>query len=199
MGGWCENPEGVLEEAVANARRGIELEPMDGEAHNALSMALMMKGDSFGAQDASRRALQLNPSLPIALTLDAYHRQIAGHPPDESIDQVQRAMRLSPHDPCEWFYYDVLSSSFFNAGRFTEGLDAARRLITVSPSYYWGYLYSAMNAVGLGRIEDARAFIRQAHTVKPDVSFELARTCLGTMAPDVERRFYAALRAAGLE
>jgi TolB-like protein/cytochrome c-type biogenesis protein CcmH/NrfG len=199
MGGWPEDPARVLEEALAQARRGIELEPTDAEAHNSLSWALMMAGDSFGAQEASRRALELNPSLPRALTLNAYHRQIAGQPPGESIEQVQRAMRLSPHDPYEWLYYDVLAGSYFNAGRFTEGLEAGQRLITLSPTYYWGYLWSAMNAVGLGRVDDARAFVREGHAIKPDLSFELAQTCLGTMAPDVERRFLAALRAAGLE
>ena len=199
MGGWCDDPSRVLEEAVAHARRGIELEPTDAEAHNALAIALMMMGDGFGALESSRRALELNPSLPRALTLYAYNRQIAGQPPEESIELVQRAMRLSPHDFYEWLYYDVLSSSYFNAGRFADGLETAQKLITISPGYYWGYLYSAMNSIGLGREDDARAFIRQAHALKPDVSFELAQTCLGTMAPDVERRFLGALREAGLE
>jgi serine/threonine-protein kinase len=155
MGGWAEDPDRVLAGAVASARRGIELEPTDAESHSSLSMALMMAGDSFGAEEAARRALELNPSLPRALTLYAYHRQIAGHPPDESIEQVKRAMRLSPHDPYEWLYYDVLAGSC--------------------------------------------AFVRQGHAIKTDVSMALAQTCLGTMAPDVERRFLAALRAAGLE
>ena len=199
MGGWRQDPAQVLEESLAYARRGVELAPTDAEAHNSLSWALMMAGDSFGAQEESRRALELNPSLPRALTLNAYHRQIAGHSPDDSIEQVHRAMRLSPHDPYEWLYYDTLAASYFNAGRFTEGLEAGQRLITLSPTYYWGYLWSAMNEVGLGHIDDARAFIREGYAIKPDLSFELAQTCLGTMAPDVERRFIAALRATGLE
>ena len=199
IGAWAGDPSRVLEEATAQARRAIELEPGDAEGHNSLSWALMMAGDSFGAQEASRRALELNPSLPRALTLNAYHRQIAGHPPNESIEQVLHAMRLSPHDPYEWLYYDVLSGTYFNAGRFAEGLEAGQRLITLSPNYYWGYLWSAMNAVGLGRVDEAHAFVRDAHAIQPDLSFELAQTCLGTMAPDVERRFLAALRTAGLE
>jgi serine/threonine-protein kinase len=199
MGGWTKDPARLLEVAVRHARRGIELEPRDGEAHTALALALMMTGDRFGALESSRRALELNPSLPRALTLYAYNRQIAGHPPDQSIEMVHRAMRLSPHDPYEWLFYDVLSSSYFNAGRFAEGLDTAQRLITISPTYYWGYLYSAMSCVGLGRRDEARAFVQQAREIQPGVSFELARTCLGTMAPDVECRFLAALRAAGLD
>jgi len=36
-----------------------------------------------------------------------------------------------------------------------------------------------MNAVGLGRIDDAHAFVRQGRAIKPDLSFELAQTCPG--------------------
>jgi hypothetical protein len=55
-----------------------------------------------------------------------------------------------------------------------------------------------MNAVGLGRNDAARDFVHAARGVKPELSFALARTCLGTMDPDVERRFTDALRQAGL-
>lgn len=54
-----------------------------------------------------------------------------------------------------------------------------------------------MNAVGLGRTDEARSLIREAHRVKPGVSLELARKCLGPMTEDVD--FSAALRQAGLE
>jgi serine/threonine protein kinase len=47
-----------------------------------------------------------------------------------------------------------------------EGLEEGR-LIALAPRYYWGYLWSAMNAVGLGRVEEARAMIREARLVKP--------------------------------
>jgi hypothetical protein len=41
--------------------------------------------------------------------------------------------------------------------------------------------------------------VRAARAVKPEVSLALAQKCLGTMDPDVDRRFTAALRAAGLD
>ena len=56
-----------------------------------------------------------------------------------------------------------------------------------------------MNAVGLGRLDEARAWIGGARRVKPGVSIDLARKCLGSMTEDVDRRFSGALRRAGLE
>ncbi|HEX6729824.1 MAG TPA: protein kinase [Pyrinomonadaceae bacterium] len=196
---WADDSEQTLAAAIAEARRAVALDPLDAQARIALSFALMTAGDGHGALEESRQAVALNPSMPFALAIHAYHRHIAGHPPEESIGLVQRALRLSPHDPVEWLFYDVLSGAYLNAGRFDEGLEAGRRLIVLSPNYYWGYLWSAMNEVGLGRIEEARELVAQARRVKPELSFELARKCLGTMAPDVDRRFLAALRQAGLE
>lgn len=196
---WTDDPDRTLDTAVAEARRAVALDSLDAQARVSLSFALMTAGDGHGALEEARQAVELNPSMPFALAIHAYQRHMAGHSAEESISFVQRALRLSPHDPVEWLFYDVLGSAYLNAGRFAEGLEAGRRLIALSPNYYWGYLWSAMNAVGLGQIEEAREFVAQARRVKPELSFELAKKCLGTMAPNVDRRFLAALRQAGLE
>lgn len=143
--------------------------------------------------------MDLSPSFPLALTFLAYLVHMIGHPPQESIDLVQRAMRLSPRDPVEWIFYDALGGAYWNAGRCEEGLAVSRRLIALSPSYYFGYLWGALNAVGLGQIEEAKDLIRQARQVQPALSLALIRRSLGAMATDVDRRMVEALRQAGVE
>jgi len=195
---WADAPERTLEVAIARARRAVALDPLNAQARCSLSFALMTAKDGHGALEEARRAVELNPSMPFALVLHAYQWHLAGHPPEESIELVRRARALSPHDPVEWLFYDVLAGAYLNAGRFAEGLEAGRRLIALSPNYYWGYLWSAMNAAGLGQLEEARSLVREARRVKPALSFELARKCLGRMAPEVERRLCESLRRAGL-
>lgn len=56
-----------------------------------------------------------------------------------------------------------------------------------------------MNAVGLGRLDEARGLIAEARRVKPGVSVELSRKCVGVISDDVDRRFSEALRQAALE
>jgi eukaryotic-like serine/threonine-protein kinase len=196
---WTTTPERMLDAAVDQARRAVALDERDAHARATLAFALMVAGDGYGALNEARRAVELNPSLPFALAIHAYLRHITGHSPDESIELMKRAIRLSPHDPVEWMFHDILSGAYLNAGRHAEGLDAGRRLIALAPHYYWGYLWSAMNAVGLGRLDEARALIGEARRVKPGISVDLARKCLGSMTEDVDRRFSRALRRAGLE
>ena len=103
---------------------------------------------------------------------------------------MARHVRLSP---------GVFSGAYLNGGRYAAGLEAGRRLIMLLPSYYFGYLWCAMNAVGLDQIEEARDLIRQARRVQPDLSIALVRRSLSAMAPDVDRRLTESLRRAGLE
>ncbi len=56
-----------------------------------------------------------------------------GEPPEQSIELVKRAMRLSPHDPMEWVFYDALGGAYWNAGQYEEGVHVSKRLNCSSP------------------------------------------------------------------
>jgi serine/threonine-protein kinase len=194
---WKDADEETLGTLLAQARRAIDADPREPLAHMSLSFVLMA-ANKEEALEAARRALDLNPSMPEALCAYAYLMLMTGHSPDESIAIVKRAMRLSPRDPAEWMYHDVLAGAYLFDERFAEGLAAARRLNAIVPGYYFGYLWCAMNAAGLGRFEEARDFVRQAQQFVPDLSAAIVRRCLGAMAPEVDRRITTALRESGL-
>ena len=193
--GWTDTPQPTLDAALADARRAVALDPRDASSHVDLAFAL----NTVGKLDEARRATELNPSDPFALTFSAWGLTMAGHPPEESIALIQRAMRLTPHEPLEFVFYDGLGVSYFCAGRYADGVAAARRLMALRPTYYLGYIYAAMSAAELGHIDEARDLMRQARGIQPDLSFAFVHQWLGGMAPDVDRRMSAALRKAGLE
>jgi hypothetical protein len=56
-----------------------------------------------------------------------------------------------------------------------------------------------MNAVGLGKDEEARELVRQVRRIQPTISLTAMMKSLGDIAPDVGRRMTDALRTAGLE
>ena len=195
---WADDPQRTLEVALAQARKAVALDPRDPEAHAMLSFALITAGYSTASLESARRAVDLNPSFPLALTFLAYMMHMTGNPPQESIDLVKRAMRLSPQDPIEWLFYDALGGAYWNAGRCEEGLAVSKRLIAMLPNYYFGYIWSALNLVGLARVDEAKEVIRIARQVQPALSLALLRRGLGAMAEDVDRRMSVALIQAGV-
>jgi serine/threonine-protein kinase len=196
---WSATPEQSLATGLALARRAIAADPRDAEAHTMLAFALLTSGDATGALEEARRAVDINPSMPWALALLAYVLHMTGHPPEEAIALNDRAMRLSPRDPVEWLFYDSQAGAYWNAGRYAEGIATSRRLIALVPSYYYGYVWGAMNAADGDRLDEAREFIRQGRVVQPELSVALIRRSLGAIGADVDRRMVSALQRAGLE
>jgi adenylate cyclase len=199
---WTNAPDEVLTSALDHVRRAVALDPADPDGHAFLAWVLMTVGrigQGGAALEEATRALELNPSSIWALTIHAWIWHMTGHDAEVSIAQVERAMRLSPHDPAEFLFYDIGSAAYMNAGRFDSGLALGRRLIALFPSYYFGYLWCAANAAGAGSHDEARAYIAEARRIQPDVSIMLVRQSLGAMAPEIDERLARLLRSAGLE
>jgi tetratricopeptide (TPR) repeat protein len=68
---------------------------------------------------------------------------------EASIRASERTLRLDPQSADRSIIYDNLSQAYWEEGRYEEGLQAARRLLADLPEYFLGYVYVAMNAVGL--------------------------------------------------
>jgi serine/threonine-protein kinase len=198
VNGWLDDPDAALRQALDLCERAVAADPREPLGHLNRGLLLITLGDARGAVESTRRAVELNPSLPMALSYHAYALHMVLGATDEAIALNDRAMRLSPHDPMEWIFLDSQSSAYWNAGRYAEGLTLARRLITLVPAYYFGYLWAILNTVGLDRLEEAREFVRQAREVQPQFSVEFVRQGLGALAPDVQQRMADKLRRAGV-
>ena len=95
--------------------------------------------------------------------------------------------------------YDNFALAYWELGQYKEGLAAARRLVAVNPSYPTGYAYIAMNAVPLGRLEEARAAITEGRRIQPDLSLVTMQNYFGVSRPEIDARRNKALRQAGIE
>ena len=96
-------------------------------------------------------------------------------------------------------HHDSFAAAYWDLGRYGESLEAAQRLVSAQPTYFPGYAYIAMNAVALGRLEEARAAITEGRRVQPDLSLDLMQNYFGVSRPAIDARRNAALREAGLE
>jgi tetratricopeptide (TPR) repeat protein len=122
---------------------------------------------------------------------------LAGNP-EAAIAASERAQRLNPQGSMVWIY-ENLAIANWEVGRYDEGLELARRLVATQPAYFTGYAYIAMNAVALGKIDEARAAIAAGRRIRPDLSLDLIQGYFGVSRPEFDARRNDALRQAGLE
>ena len=124
--------------------------------------------------------------------------QVLAGNPQAAIAASLRAQRLNPQGPMVWIY-ENLALAYWEVGRYAEALELARQLVATQPAYFTGYAYIAMNAIALGKIDEARAAIAEGRRVQPDLSLALMQGYFGVSRPEVDARRNDALRAAGLD
>jgi TolB-like protein len=192
---------GPREQLVAkinnSARRAFELDPRDPAAHLGLASSYLATADVTNALQSISRAIDLNPSMPEAWIWLGFTQILAGNPAI-TIEATTRARELNPQGAMVWIY-DNFALAYWELGRHEEALDAARRLIADRPSYFPGYAYIAMNAIALGRLDEARSAIIEGRRVRADFSLALMQNYFGVSRPDIDARRNDALREAGLE
>ena len=196
--GWNSAPVETVAAALETARHAIELDPRDPAAQAALGWAYVMSGDIDNGLAAARRAVEINPSMPEAWGWLSWNLLMAGDP-EGCISAGERAIRLNPLGRFTSILYDNFSEAYWEMGDYEAGLRAARRLLAELPGYYLGHVFVAMNAIGLGRLDEAREAIEEGRRAQPDLSLELVQGIYGVERPAIDARRNAALREAGLE
>lgn len=197
MMGYSGPLEQQIENITKSARRAVELDPRDPAAHLGLASSYLATTEVANALDSISRAVELNPSMPEAWIWLGFTQILAGNP-DITVTATTRAQQLNPQGPMVWIY-DNFALAYWELGLYDEGLNAGRRLVATNPSYFTGYAYIAMNAVALGRLDEARAAIVEGRRVRPELSIALMQNYFGVSRPDIDARRNAALQEAGLE
>jgi tetratricopeptide (TPR) repeat protein len=94
--------------------------------------------------------------------------------------------------------FDSLSAAYWELGRYQEGLAAGERLVGLEPSYFPSCAWSAMNAVDLGRKDDASAALAQGKAKAPALSIHATQGYFDVSRPQIDKRRNATLRSFGL-
>ena len=100
--------ESLMQEALAAAKRAIELDDQDANSYFTIGRVHLARREYDLAIDALQHAVELNPSLAVTYCglgdSLAYEGRL-----DEAIAQFEIAIKLSPHDPFRWAFYSYRS------------------------------------------------------------------------------------------
>ena len=195
--GWAGDADEILTTAYEAARRAVELDENNAEAHVALGWVSVRMHKLDSAVAACRHALELNPSLAIAEGVLAIVLSWRGDD-DEAILHAEKAERLSPRDPIYSLWSFAHTVAEFGAGRYEQAVEWANKTIEATPEFPGAWRYLAAGLAHLGRIEEACAAIDQVLHLVPHDNIRLLRKILPSVRPERLERFLDGLRKAGL-
>lgn len=191
---WGE-PKGQAALAPALAQRAAELEPDSPLCLSRLAFVLTLHGRTEEAIGIARAAVRLNPC---AYDSRADYAMILGNggQPAEAVRQFRIVLALNPyHPPARRAVY---GKALLLAGEPEAALAELRWAAARVPDYRVLHQALAVAAVETGRIEEARAAVRELLRINPAPNLRTVREAWFHHRKEDEERMLRELRAAGL-
>jgi Tfp pilus assembly protein PilF len=186
--------QGLLDEAVRQARQAVEIEPTNGPAHADLALLLKAKGRLMDAKFHARTGLQHGPTSARVHLADASVREALGDS-EGALKAYREAVRLSPDLPEA---RSALGTCLMNAGDLGAALVELRRAAEVAPGDHM-----ILNNLGIalqetGAYDEARQAFEKALAIEPNFAKAMCNLAMMVLhsggieeARDLYRRAYA--------
>jgi adenylate cyclase len=169
LDGWSRSPRQDQARAEQLLLETLEQDSNLAKAHFALGMLRRSQGALTEAQIELERALALDPNhggaaYQLGLVL-AFRGQ-----PEAAVPYVEKAIRLSPHDPNLGIFLAVLGACHLLLEHVDWAIDLLRRARAANSRYWYIHFWLA-GALGFsGDLYEARAALIKAIELNPEVS-----------------------------
>jgi TolB-like protein/Tfp pilus assembly protein PilF len=151
-------------QALAAARKALELDPSSAAGHTALACATLLHENNRDlAGQEFERALQLNPQYVQGRAWYAlFYLQWARGDFERGIAEARRALDT---DPLSAYATMILAACLFTAGQHDEGVAMGRLAVERDPESFIARWTLGTTLVGAGRYEEAIATLEQAAAI----------------------------------
>ena len=197
MHGYGDDTAVVLNEALGAGRDAVAADERDAEGHFALGRILYLRREHDASIAEFETAVAYNPSLAhahlglgTALVYSGFW--------DRAIESLDRAQRLSPHDPLLWIINTVRVMALLGTRRLEEA-EAAARLSTRQPTAaVTAYFILAATLGQLGKQAEAADAMADVLAMKPDIDAGYISQILPFKNPDDLAYIIEGLHKAGM-
>ncbi|MCI0430074.1 MAG: adenylate/guanylate cyclase domain-containing protein [Rhodospirillales bacterium] len=196
--GWVVDGTREAVEAERLARRAAELGADDALALCTAGFVLgFVAGDLDNGAGLIDRGLQINPNFARGWLFRGWMNVWLGLP-EVALEDIQRAMRLSPHDRHFSQMQVVTSYAHFCAGRYVEALSWVEKALLVRPSHLTALRVLAASCALDGRHEQASKAMVRLRELDPALRLSNLKEVIPLRRPEDFNRLAEGLRKAGL-
>jgi TolB-like protein len=198
VAGWMVKPVQEAAEAERLAWRATELGKDDALALATAGITLAYVAGAFDDGVAFiDQALALNPNLAWAWMFSALVKTWNSEPED-AIECVTRAMRLSPQDVHLFNMQNTNALAHFTAGRYAEALSWAEQAVRGQPNYSFTIGTYAACAAMDGRLVEAKNAIERLRLREPQLRISDFLEIFPLRRSEDRLKWIEGLRKAGL-
>ena len=204
LAAWCNGhfamlvpgqPRGSISVQHARAVLGPDTDDSLALAFAAWALAFFER-DYDDALDAIQRALAITPNSPMVLSLGALVHAYAGRF-DAAIKHAEASLRLSPFDPVRFLAELAAAYGHFFTEHYDDAAEAAQRSAQINPQFAPAVALIVAGRTRGGHPQAAQAAAERLLSLSPDFSVgDFVR--VGRFAPELNEKYAAALREAGL-
>lgn len=196
--GWSRDPALDTEQAEHFAQRAVEcdaLEPMALAVHGHVASYLHKDFDL--AFQRFESALRINPNAAPAWLWSAAAHAWMGNG-RRAIEEINRAMALSPYDPLIYAYSAVAGMAYLADGQLERAVECGLRSIAQNRTFTATYKLLVLALMLAGREVEAKAHLRQLLKLEPELTVERYRQRFPGSAGPMGQIYCDALARAGL-
>ena len=196
--GWMTDRIRETQEAIRLARRAAQLGGDDSEALCFAGFALARAaGELAGGAALLEKALMLNPNLAAAWGFSGRVKVYLGQP-EEAIEQLAHAMRLSPLDREIYGVQGSTAFAHYFCGRDQEASLWAQRAMRENPNFLPVVAIAAASNAMAGRRSEARDAMERLRQIVPTLRVSNLKEHFMFSRPEDMERLGAGLRKADL-
>jgi tetratricopeptide (TPR) repeat protein len=183
-------------------REALEREMNDSMAHFAMGMLRRIQNRLNDSQIELETAIALDRNNARAFQQLGVTLICLGEPED-AIPQVERAIRLNPHDPNIASYYWALGSADLVSGRVDDAVSLLSKGRAANPRLYFIHLWLAGSLALKGDLDAARSAVAESLKLRPEINSVASWRAENLFYTNprftalAEKTLYAGLRRAG--
>jgi TolB-like protein len=193
--GWI--PAGTDRDFAAGlARRAAEIDDSDPWAHMALGYFEFTGRNTDEAVRHFKAALDLNPNFAAAEGSIGFALALDGQS-EEAINRFDQAIRMSPRDPFNSFFFVGVAAAHYLAGRYTEAVKWARQAVQLRPGYMGAHRILCASLAQADQLDEAKAVMATLKQLQPNLSIAAIRQSVPYTARAIDH-FVEGMQKAGL-
>ena len=169
---YSDNREAELQLCLETASRAILCDDKDAASHWALARGYLLSGEHELAIAEFEKAIELNPSYAQAYYNLGWALVQAGRP-NEAMEHLDRAYRLSPNDPLMFAFMNVRALGLALMGEFEKAYDWSQRATLQQNTHFHTWAIATLCAALAGRSDEMAKASRQLLNERPDYTCAL--------------------------